>query len=52
MAETYVRVKQDVYEDSETVVRCDRWVEGGGGITSGVSSGPFVVCTGDGRVDR
>lgn len=46
MAEKYVRLVQDMLEDSETVVeegRSDRWVEGEGGIRSGIGSEPLLV---------
>ena len=30
----------------------DGWVQGGGGLTSKIGSELFLVCTGDGQVDR
>lgn len=46
VAGKYVRVVKDMCEDSETVVRCwnDRLVQGWGGITPGIGSGPLLVC--------
>lgn len=40
--EMYVRVVQDMCEDSETVVRRDKWVQSGGEITSGIGSEALV----------
>lgn len=48
----YVRLVQDTCEDSETVVRSDRWVHIMGWITSGTGSEPRVMCSGDEQVDR
>lgn len=47
-----MRLVQDMYEDSETVVRCDKWVQGKGRVTSVISPEPLLVCNGDGQVDR
>lgn len=44
VAETPVRVVQDMYEDCRTVVRC--------GTASGISSEPLLVRSGDGQADR
>ena len=55
VAEKYVRVVQDMYEDcnsGEVCCRCDRGVEGGGGTASGISSEPLLICYGDGQTDR
>ncbi|KAK3572520.1 hypothetical protein QTP86_034308 [Hemibagrus guttatus] len=54
VAEKYVRVVQDMYERSRTVVRCavDRGVQSGGGTASGIGSEPFPVCYSDGPVVR
>lgn len=45
MTEKYVRLVQDMYEDSETLMRC------GGGFTSGSFSEP-LVSSNDGQADR
>lgn len=42
VGEKYVKVVQDMFEDSETAAGCaisriDKWVQGGGGITPGIS---------------
>ncbi|KAK3525004.1 hypothetical protein QTP86_012879 [Hemibagrus guttatus] len=47
VAEKYVRVVQDMYERSRTVVRC-----AGGGTASGIGSEPLHVCYSDGPVVR
>ncbi|KAK3561446.1 hypothetical protein QTP86_002827 [Hemibagrus guttatus] len=46
VAEKYVRVVQDMYERSRTVVRC------GVGTASGIGSEPLPVCYSDGPVVR
>ncbi|KAK3549439.1 hypothetical protein QTP86_001440 [Hemibagrus guttatus] len=61
VAEKYVRVVQDMYERSRTVVRCavgqteelsvDMW-KCGGGTASGIGSEPLPVCYSDGPVVR
>lgn len=53
VADKYVRVVQSMYEDRVTAVCCwsDRWVQGGGGITSRIDSEPFLICSGDGQLD-
>ncbi|KAK3530052.1 hypothetical protein QTP86_010789 [Hemibagrus guttatus] len=51
VAEKYVRVVQDMYERSRTVVRC-AVVQCGGGTASGIGSEPLPVCYGDGPVVR
>ncbi|KAK3507345.1 hypothetical protein QTP70_014832 [Hemibagrus guttatus] len=43
VAEKYVRVVQDMYERSRTVVRCDRGVQSGGGTASSFSPFLFAI---------
>ena len=53
--EAYVRVVQDMYEESVTAVRCEAGVtvlQSEGGTTSGVGLKPAPVCNADGQVDR
>ncbi|KAK3535304.1 hypothetical protein QTP70_007573 [Hemibagrus guttatus] len=56
VAEKYVRVVQDMYERSRTVVRCavgqTEELKCGGGTASGIGSEPLPVCYGDGPVVR
>ncbi|KAK3517039.1 hypothetical protein QTP70_033133 [Hemibagrus guttatus] len=54
VAEKYVRVVQDMYERSRTVVRCavGQTEECGGGTASGIGSEPLPVCYSDGPVVR
>ncbi|KAK3543841.1 hypothetical protein QTP70_030074, partial [Hemibagrus guttatus] len=53
VAEKYVRVVQDMYERSRTVVRCAvGGVQSGGGTASGIGSEPHPVCYSDGPVVR
>ncbi|KAL7844615.1 hypothetical protein SRHO_G00231540 [Serrasalmus rhombeus] len=51
VAEKYVRVVQDMYEDSETVVRCAVGVTNGFKVkrAGGRESGEVEVCTGEER---
>ncbi|KAI5616806.1 SH3 domain-containing YSC84-like protein 1 isoform X1, partial [Silurus asotus] len=53
VSEKYVRVVQDMYEDSVTAVcsRNDRLVQLGGWTASTIGSEPVPVCSGDGQVD-
>lgn len=43
---------QDMYEDSEAMVRSDRGVQGGCDVTSGINSELLPVCNGDRQVDK
>ncbi|KAK3556181.1 hypothetical protein QTP70_005581 [Hemibagrus guttatus] len=56
VAEKYVRVVQDMYERSRTVVRCavgqTEELKCGGGTASGIGSEPLPVCYSDGPVVR
>ncbi|XP_051786647.1 uncharacterized protein LOC127528918 [Erpetoichthys calabaricus] len=45
----YVRGKCD---SGEVCGKSDGCIQVGGGITSGISSEPFLICNGDGQVDR
>lgn len=44
-----VKMVQDTNEDSD---RNGRWIQGGRGITSGMSSKPFLVYDGDKQADK
>ena len=53
LAEKYVRIVQDMYDDSTTAVRCavgvtDGGVRGEGGAASRIGFEPMFVCNGDG----
>ena len=53
LAEKYVRIVQDMYDDSTTAVRCavgviDGGVRGESGATSRIGFEPLFVCNGDG----
>ena len=56
LEEKYVRVVQDMYDDSMTAVRCAvgmmEWVQGGCGIASRVGSEPFLAYNVDRLVDK
>lgn len=52
VAETYVRVVQEICEDCKVVARCNRGVEGGGTNASEISSEHFLVHYGDEQADR
>ena len=53
LAEKYVRIVQDMYDDSTTAVRCavyrsDGGVRGEGGAASRIGFEPLFVCNDDG----
>lgn len=52
MAEKYVRVVEEAYEDGEMWSRSDTRVQGRVGILSVVSSEPLFVRSGDGQPER
>lgn len=53
VAEKYVKMMQDVYEDRETVMVCSVLVTNGRGeIKSGINSELPLLCNSDLQVDR
>ena len=50
VAEKYVKVVQDMYENSVTTVRCAVGMTEGFKVEVGLQQG-FLVCDGDGQVD-
>lgn len=53
VVEKYVRVVQDMYEDSGAMCgRSDRWIQAGSGITSAISSELLLVYSGDGKFNQ